>query len=260
MNKLLFVLFFTWAIMLQSQTDTILKNDSAKAQQKKDSLNRKHRFIGINIAGGLAWRGYLHHSKDSEIKYGEVPQTGEMPGSAYSFAFNSGHTIKRWTHTFGIEYDFAKYYNYSYAYSYIHYFLSLSYSFNYQLDKANKWRVGANFELGRLLEYTRKRYDQPTKQFFPWGPTANSILHIEKNITAWSGVFIGNKLLETKKLRLFVDLLVNVSSMVGYKTLQRQYYAPGLCYSCAPTAQNYYESKPHVLLVPALRFNLQYKL
>lgn len=255
----------------------------SNAQQKKDSAaakNKKQRFIGMTIGGGAGWRDY-EKVDDTWILSDPPQEKGERPGPAYNFAFDYGYTKNRWTHIFGIEYGYAKYYNnddiviydigksYSNAithkYSYIHGFLSLCYSFSYNLDKRCNWRIGATVKLGWLIQYTLETYDYSSIKPIPyWSSPGTYKDRLDKTPTAWAGVFIGRKLFETKRLKLFVDLQTNISSPVGYKTVVRGWYPPplpGMTFSTlAPYDRYFYNSKPHYLLVPGFQFSLQYKL
>jgi hypothetical protein len=246
MKKIGFIFFFSLLFLF------------SHAQQKKDSIVKKSRFFTVNIATGVAWREYDPHVKNYNVLTVGVPQPGETPGSAYSLSFNYGRVKRRCRPAIGVAYDYAKYNNYTSGYAYSHHFLSLNYSFFWYLDKPQNWRIGGNIEAGWIMEDTRKMYDHGMRQFFPWSEPADSKYHMEKHPTGWAGIFVGRRLLETKKIKLFIDLRANVSSRIGYKTVGKATYP----YGNSPTSSYgyFYESKPRYLMVSSVQFTLLYKL
>lgn len=254
MSRLLFLLFLSPAFLLQSQTDTI---SSSTASDTK-------RFIGLTIGVGVAWRAYTKVGANEIIL--SQPQDRETPERAYAFAFKYGVIKKNVTQECGIEYNYARYTNnhatirdptfnstsiLTYTYFFSHQFLSLSYSVKYTFGETKKWMAGVSFKAGWLMEY--RRHIKSTDP--AW--LVDDSFGLEKNLTAWLGLSIGRKFIETKKLLLYGDVYSELSSVVGYNKILQMYYP---CMFCAPSAREVYESKPHYLLIPSIRLNVHYKL
>lgn len=242
----LLLILCSFALFAQ-QNDTIVKS------------NKSQLLIGIHAGCGSGWRIYKD-IPDTLLMNKLFPGT-ERPGLAYYYSISVGLINNRNSISLGLEFCnstysnnfnneyFVKYTNVAdslfisnYKYKFVHKLMSIPIYYHYSMGKKRNWNISTSIRVGWLIDYYKTVENSLSSKHD---------VDLTKNyFVAAASLGLGRTLIETKNMLLSVDLEFLSSTTIGSKVKILG----------TPNESVYYQSKPHYLLIPFIRFNFNYKL